>query len=159
MFPPIVEIYVVWHPGDRVGSTIADEFVQHFHGTRFAALMGGAAEVYPRSQGDRREGAPQPIPFPGAPPANRLAVAQFVAVVPVLGEEFADVVKTGEGAGRTTLRKSQLAGLRLRTVSASSRSWPTSMPSTGRSLAASSDVSSRSVGYRLSRPSRRGAVT
>ncbi len=98
MLPPVLEVYVVWHPGDTVGAAVADEFVRHFHGTLFTGLIGGAVEVYVRSQGWRDPGdTPRPIPFPGVPLPNGVAEAQFVAVVPVLGMEFAAEVEAGAG--------------------------------------------------------------
>ncbi len=98
MLPPVLEVYVVWHPGDRAGASAADDFVQHFHGTRFGGLMGGAVEVYVRSVGWRGpHDAPRPIPFPGAPALNGIMQAQLVAVVPVLGTELAAAVERGTG--------------------------------------------------------------
>jgi hypothetical protein len=43
MLPPVLEIYVVWHPDDAAGKTAADQIVAHFHGTLFSGLIGGAA--------------------------------------------------------------------------------------------------------------------
>ena len=51
MVPPILEIFVVWHPEDREGEAVADQFVEHFHGTTFSGLIGGAVEIYVRSEG------------------------------------------------------------------------------------------------------------
>src|SRR5258708_22783505 len=42
MLPPVLEIYIAWHPGDAPGRTIAGEIVEHFHGTAFTGLIGGA---------------------------------------------------------------------------------------------------------------------
>ena len=62
MLPPVLEVYVVWHPGDPAGHAIADEFVHHFHGTVFSGLIGGAVVVYARSVGWRSTNdAPRPI--------------------------------------------------------------------------------------------------
>lgn len=94
MLPPVLEIYVVWHPGDREGQAIADEFLQHFHGTVFSGLIGGAIEVYVRSAGWSYDGdAPRPIPFEtnATPPGIR--AAQFIAIVPILGTELAASVE------------------------------------------------------------------
>lgn len=33
MLPPVLEIYVVWHPEDTAGASISQEFLDHFHGT------------------------------------------------------------------------------------------------------------------------------
>lgn len=97
MLPPVLEIYVVWHPGDPAGRTIADEIIQHFRGTSFTGLIGGAVEVFIRCEGWRSAiDAPRPIPMPGATPPNHIEQAQFTAVVPILGNELAAAV---EGAG------------------------------------------------------------
>ncbi len=52
MLPPVLEIYAVWHPDDgpEGGREIAREFVNHFHGTLFSGLIGGAVEIYVRSE-------------------------------------------------------------------------------------------------------------
>ena len=55
MLPPVLEIYVVWHPGDGAGAVTAEDFVQHFHGTPFTGLIGGAVEELLRYD------APSPI--------------------------------------------------------------------------------------------------
>lgn len=99
MLPPVLEIYVVWHPGDHAGAGAAEQFVQHFHGTLFSGLVGGAVEVYVRSEGwGSPEDAPRPIPTPNAPPPNGLAQARITAIVPVLGSELAAAVQPGNGS-------------------------------------------------------------
>ncbi|WP_431918795.1 hypothetical protein [Micromonospora wenchangensis] len=99
MLPPVLEIYVVWHPGDRAGAAVADEVVRHFHGSLFTGLLDGAVEVYVRSAGwCGPDDAPRPIPMPHAPPANGLEQAQLTVVVPVLGYELAAAVESGQGA-------------------------------------------------------------
>lgn len=101
MLPPVLEVYVVWHPGDPGGTIAAEQVFQHFHGTLFSGLIGGAVEVYVRSAGWRAiDDAPRPIPFPSAPPPNGIVQAQLTAVVPVLGNEFAAAVETGPGPWR-----------------------------------------------------------
>jgi hypothetical protein len=104
VLPPILELYVVWHPADRAGGEAAAQFFDHFHGTIFSGLIGGAIEVYIRSAGWRSAcDAPRPIPFPGNPPPNGVAAAQIVAVVPVLGTELAATVEE-EGVWRTYVK-------------------------------------------------------
>jgi hypothetical protein len=94
MLPPVLEIYVVWHPRDQAGKDIAEEFVQHFHGTLFSGLIGGAVEVYIRSEGWRSASdSPRPIPLPDLPPPHGIAQAQLTVIVPILGNEFAAVVE------------------------------------------------------------------
>ena len=98
MLPPVLEIYVIWHPGDHGGALAANQLFQHFHGTLFSGLIGGAVEVYVRSEGWRSSpDAPRPIPLPDSPPPNGVAQAQITAIVPVLGVEFATAVQSGSG--------------------------------------------------------------
>jgi hypothetical protein len=102
MLPPVLEIYVVWHPRDTAGQAAARQFVEHFHGALFAGLIGGAVEVYVRSDGWRStDDAPRPIPFPGMEPPNGVGQAEIVAVVPVLGTNFARAVEDGQGVWRS----------------------------------------------------------
>lgn len=94
MLPPVLEIYIVWHPGDRAGCVAAEQFVQHFHGTLFSGLIGGAVEVFVRSEGWRTsDDAPRPIPFPKTPSPNGISQAQITVIVPVLGTELAAIVE------------------------------------------------------------------
>jgi hypothetical protein len=98
MLPPVLEIYVVWHPGDVAGRDIAREFIEHFHGALYTGLIGGAVEVFTRSVGWRSAAdAPRPIPVPGLEPPNGVPQAEIVAIVPVLGLEFARAVEEGRG--------------------------------------------------------------
>ena len=105
MLPPVLEIYVLWHPGDLAGARICDELLEHFHGSAFSGLIGGAIEVYARSVGWRsNDDAPRPIPFfPGSLPAD-MRTAQFVAVVPILGNEFAAAVQDDKSPWRDYLK-------------------------------------------------------
>src|SRR5712672_2852621 len=94
MLPPILEIYVVWHPTDVTGSTIAEEIVEHFHGSAFSGLIGGAVEVLVRSEAWLvPEGAPRPIPIPAAKSAYGVEQAEFTAIVPILGNGMAATVQ------------------------------------------------------------------
>lgn len=99
MLPPVLEIYVVWHPGDLEGTAIADEIIAHFHGTAFTGLIGGAVEVFVRSSGWRTQlDAPRAIPLPGSPPPNGVAPARYTIIVPLLGNELASAVQTAGSA-------------------------------------------------------------
>ncbi len=107
MLPPILEIYVVWHPLDRRGRDVADVMVNHFQGSTFAGLIGGAVEVYVRSVGWRSAtDAPRPIPFPPAGPqiASGPPRQLLTAVVPVIGTELAAAVQSGHGPWHEYLR-------------------------------------------------------
>lgn len=94
MLPPVLEIYVVWHHRDGDGRKIATEITEHFHGTVFSGLIGGAIEVYARSEGWSSFGdAPRPIPYPSAVSFPDEEKAQFIAVVPLIGNELAAAVE------------------------------------------------------------------
>jgi hypothetical protein len=108
MLPPVLEVYVVWHPGDPDGATIAGEIVEHFHGTAFTGLIGGAVEVLVRSEGwSAPDGAPRPIFTPTAP-ASDIAPAMFTAVVPILGIGLAGAVEN-DGPWQSYLRDIMVA--------------------------------------------------
>ncbi len=93
MLPPILEIYVVWHPDDREGQRISRWLLEHFHGTPYQGLIGGAVEVYSRSApwGPGSD-APRPLPFQ-RPLPYQLAQARVTAIVPVLGAGLARAVE------------------------------------------------------------------
>lgn len=112
VLPPILEIYVVWHPGDAEGAHVADKLLDHFRGTAFSGLIGGAVEVYVRSQSrsGRIEDSPALIPTLDPPPYD-LAVPAYTAVVVVAGTELADAVES-PGAWRDYI--GQVAGARAR---------------------------------------------
>jgi hypothetical protein len=101
MLPPILEIYVVWHPRDRGGREVSEVMVNHFQGSTFSGLIGGAIEVYVRSPGWRSASdAPRPIPFPSddaGDPNDSPQQQRFTAVVPVVGTELAAAVEPGVG--------------------------------------------------------------
>lgn len=93
LLPPVLEIFVVWHPDDEVGATVAGWLLDHFHGTAFSGLIGGAVEVYTRSAPwDGDDGPPRPLPLAGAQPA-RLEFATVTVVVPVLSARLARAVE------------------------------------------------------------------
>ena len=98
MLPPVLELYVVWHPSDSKGAEIAKEFFEHFYGSAFTGLIGEAVEVFVRSQGWRSDDdAPRPIPSEQDPLPNGVEPAQFVAIVPLMGTEMAAQVESGAG--------------------------------------------------------------
>src|SRR5215467_4657050 len=49
VLPPILELYVVWHPGDAAGQAVAQQLIDHFRGSAYSGLIGGAVDVYVRS--------------------------------------------------------------------------------------------------------------
>lgn len=91
--PPILEIYVLWHPDDTIGSSITDWLIEHFHGSAYAGLAGGAVEVYTRTTGwTDPTGPPRPLPFMEPLPAD-LPPGQITVVIPVLGRAMARAVR------------------------------------------------------------------
>lgn len=96
MLPPILEIYVVWHPGDTAGADIADAVIEHFRGSTYSGLIGGAIEVFLRSASSAGspEASPPPLPAIDQPPYG-LAVSAFTAVLIVAGSELASAVEAG----------------------------------------------------------------
>lgn len=94
--PPILEIYVVWHPDDTLGRTVADWLIEHFHGPAYAGLAGGAVEVYLRSTGwQEPSGPPRPLPFMSPLPAS-VPAGQVTVVVPILGRALARAIRKSE---------------------------------------------------------------
>ena len=93
MLPPLLDIYVVWHPEDSAGSDIADSLIDHFHGTPFSGLIGGAVEVFVRSAGWREKGdAPLPLPYVEPLPYG-VPEAELTVVVPVVGLGLASALQ------------------------------------------------------------------
>ena len=101
MLPAVLELYVVWHPGDQLGRTIAQELRDHFQGSAYTGLIGGAVEVYIRSAPwSPGGGAPRPIPFPGRPWINGVEPARYVAVLPILQPQLRRAVQFGDASWR-----------------------------------------------------------
>nr|VFJ60345.1 MAG: TIR domain-containing protein [Candidatus Kentron sp. DK] len=101
MLPPILEIYVLWHPRDEKGREIAQEFIEHFRGNAFTGLIGGAVEVFIRSEGWRtQDDAPRPIPFSRTALPIGIEPAKFIAVVPLMGMEMASAMASDSAPWR-----------------------------------------------------------
>jgi hypothetical protein len=96
--PPILEYYVLWHPDDdALGSSVAQQLMDHFHGPAYAGLAGGAVEVYTRSTGwNEPNGTPRPLP-PLQPLPAGLSSAQTTIVIPVLGRGLANAFREHGG--------------------------------------------------------------
>lgn len=93
MLPPLLEIYVVWHPDDHAGEQVAGQLIDHFHGTAFSGLIGGAIEVFVRSEGwGPPDEAPRPLPYVEPLPYGLLE-AELTVVVPVIGRRLAHAVE------------------------------------------------------------------
>lgn len=93
MLPPILEVYVVWHPDDQEGAQIAAWLLAHFRGAPYSGLVGGAVEVYTRSEPWQSDSdAPRPLPCQ-VPLPYQLPHAQVTAIVPVLGVRLARAIE------------------------------------------------------------------
>lgn len=90
MLPPILEVFVVSHPGDADGDGIAQTLLERFRGNAYSGLIGGAVDVYVRSASasDDPAGAPRSLPCIQALPYGVLAPA-LTAIVLVAGTELA----------------------------------------------------------------------
>lgn len=95
MLPPILEIFVLWHPDDPQGAEFAETIFDHFmKGPTFSGVIGGGVQVSLRSAGWEGPGtAPRPIYAEGRAAPNGIRPASFVAVVPLLGTEMAACVE------------------------------------------------------------------
>lgn len=105
MLPPILEIFVIWHPNDTEGEEIAQEFIHHFHASAFTGLIGGAIEVFVRSEPWNQDaGPPRPIPSPTSPLPHEIAHAKYNVVVPLLGTEMAAETERDDSSWHSYLR-------------------------------------------------------
>ncbi len=72
--PSVLDIHLVWHPGDAGGEIIAQEIETHFQHHSCTGLQAGTVEVYRRCAAWRSAhsdhlAAPRPVPLPGEPGA------------------------------------------------------------------------------------------
>ncbi|CPU27635.1 Uncharacterised protein [Mycobacteroides abscessus] len=94
--PPILDVYVVWHPGDVAGEGIFRRLHDHFHSPTYSGLAGGAVEVYGRSASwQPGMSAPRPLLLPGVA-SGVVQPAQFAAVIPVVGLALRDAAETDQ---------------------------------------------------------------
>lgn len=96
LVPPILDVFVVWHPDDVGGAERLSELHEHFHGPAYSGLAGGAIEVYARSAAWAATGAPRPIDFE-IDSSTGVPTAQFKVIVPVLGANLARAVVDDPG--------------------------------------------------------------
>lgn len=96
MLPPVLEVYVVWHPADPEGADIAETLLGHFRGTAFSGLIGGAVDVYIRSASATDDPActPRALPCIELLPYD-VASPTLTAAVIVAGTELAAAVENG----------------------------------------------------------------
>ncbi|MBN8196861.1 hypothetical protein [Thalassospira povalilytica] len=114
MLPPVLEIFVVWHPKDAAGASLAQTIFDHFmHGPTFSGVIGGGIQVSLRSAGwNSADDSPRPIYAEGLHNPNGMSPAKFVAVVPLLGTEMAATVENTKSVWHNfvnTIRDLQLA--------------------------------------------------
>ncbi|WP_155773920.1 TIR domain-containing protein [Rhodovulum sp. MB263] len=95
MLPPIIEVFIVWHPQDTSGLQTADAIFKHFmHGPTFSGVIGGGIQVSFRSTPWEGSGtAPRPIYNSAHPAPNGIRPARFTVIVPLLGTELAASVE------------------------------------------------------------------
>lgn len=95
MLSPILEVYVLWHPADEAaGRPFMERLVGHFHGNAYNGLLGGAIEVFARSQGWLdAAAAPRPLPPPGPQPGLDVPATELTAVVVWMGLGLARAVQ------------------------------------------------------------------
>lgn len=90
MLPPVLEIFVIWHPDDLAGQQVAQDIITHFRGQSFSGVIGGGVQVLIRSAAWSSENnAPRPCYTRSNPGPGGLQAAEFVAFVPVVGTEMA----------------------------------------------------------------------
>jgi len=102
MLPPVLEIFVVWHPDDMGGAERSKEIFDHFmHGPSFSGMIGGGIQVVFRSASwEGGDTAPRPIYTQENPATLGIRPASFVIVVPLLGIEMAASVESEDSDWR-----------------------------------------------------------
>ncbi|WP_420722483.1 hypothetical protein [Hwanghaeella sp. LZ110] len=94
MLPPVIELYVLWHPGDGEGENVANMLIEHFRGPCFSGVIGGGVQISTRSVGwTDDDSPPRPIYGRQNPAPNGIRPAEFIAVIPVLGLGLAEAVE------------------------------------------------------------------
>ena len=94
MLPPVLEIFVIWHPLDEAGEQVANEFVEHFRSASFSGVIGGGVHVAARSAGwTGASECPQPCYSSQQQGPNGIEAAEYVAFVPLLGRQMAQAAQ------------------------------------------------------------------
>ena len=100
---------MVWHPDDTEGEVIFGWLLEHFHGTPYTGLIGGAVEVYARST-PWAPGSDAPRPLPCVTPLPYdLSPARVTAIVPVVGTRLARAVDDEPSQWRSYLEDMRAA--------------------------------------------------
>jgi hypothetical protein len=94
VLPPILEVFVVFHPSDEEGDAVAQMLLERFRGSAYTGLIGGAVDVYVRSASARDDptSAPRPLPVIEGLPYG-LPTPALTAIVLVAGTELAATVQ------------------------------------------------------------------
>lgn len=102
MLPPVLEIYIIWHPCDAEADDVARGIFNHFMlGPTFSGIIGGGISVSLRRDGWSGEhAAPRPVYTESAPAPNGIRPARFTAFVPVVGLELAAAVEGADDGWR-----------------------------------------------------------
>lgn len=101
LLPSIVQLFVVWHPADHAGASIATEFHRHFQGGPFTGIHDGAIEVFVRCAGwPGRDNAPLRISLPSEDGPKGSASPEYTAIVPLLGRGMAAAIQSGSDVWR-----------------------------------------------------------
>jgi hypothetical protein len=89
--PPVLDIFVVWHPDELGGEDVFAQLDDHYHSPAFSGLAGGAVDVYGRSVAWAPGGAPRPFGIE-AELAPGVAAAQYNVIVLYIGAGLAQAV-------------------------------------------------------------------
>lgn len=128
--PPILDVFVVWHPGDPIGADRFDDLQEHFHSPAFSGLAGGAVEVYARSAPWSAESAPRPLGIE-VPLGWGLPAAQFNAIVPIIDTSMLRAVADPDDPWNAYVREiaalNQRPGVGVYPVTAKGLQWGNSV--------------------------------
>ena len=81
--PSVLDIFVLWHPLDRIGKQIFERLLKHYRSDSFSGLASGVIDVYSRSASYNDE--------PNQPPLDiKLNSSKFTVVIPVIGPALRD---------------------------------------------------------------------
>lgn len=81
--PSILEIFVLWHPGDEVGKLIYERLLKHYRSDALSGLASGVVEVFSRSASPDGN-------FDTPPLKIDACASKFTVVIPIVGEELRD---------------------------------------------------------------------
>lgn len=106
--PPILDIFVVWHPDELRGEELFSQLDDHYHSPAFSGLAGGAVEVYGRSAAWAPDRSPRPLGI-ATELAPGIASAQYNVVLLYAGASLAQAVLNDPGWLRYVTEIAELA--------------------------------------------------